>query len=147
VVWTSTSFFSLICTAQFLHFLVIKKAYSVFAIKISGLHDQNMQVTCSKYWLKCDGEYSLCIFNHAVEFPRIVYSTVNPLPCRLHTSPIHTPTPFSTSFLYLSLLLTSLQSTLLPFTIASSCYYCLNFIHPTKLLNRLFSTSLKSVNK
>jgi len=49
--------------------------------------------------------------------------------------------PFSTSFPHLSLPLTSLQSTFLPFTFSSSCCYRFNFIRRTKLRNSLSSTA------
>jgi len=72
-----------ICTAQFLqnlHRFVIKMT----AIKISS---KNVLVTCSKYWHKCDGKYSLCISNHEVDIPHPVHSTAIALLFRLHTSP------------------------------------------------------------
>jgi len=71
-----------ICTAQFLQNLrrfVIKMT----AIKISS---KNVLVTCSKYWYKCDGKYSLCISDHEVDFHYPVHSTAMPLLFRLHTS-------------------------------------------------------------
>jgi len=120
-----------ICTAQFLQNLrrfVIKMT----AIKISS---KNLLVTCSKYWYKSDGKYSLCISDHEVDFPHPVHSTAMPLLLRLPTSP-HT-------LLYIMIYLFSLSIVCIP--PYNQFFYHSPYLHPTTITSTLYTQQSYSI--